>query len=234
MGVGPMTKGSPNWKLAPALQAQTQGLIASGFNTMPYGQALLLTFVWAPGVRGGAWLAALGTVVEVQDGVSGEDRKVHHRIHHRPSAGPSSELRRTGLGEERPERRILEDRPGEDRRNRHHREGRRNRHHREDRPGEGRRSRRHREDHRPGEDHLGEHRRSFAGASAEPGGRRSELPPGFASCDWGRGRGRPWGPFEVREALLLLCRFRRWVGLGYDLFDESFNLCVRALSEHVT
>lgn len=74
MGVGPMTKGSPNWKLAPALQAQTQGLIASGFNTMPYGQALLLTFAWPPGVRGGAWFAALGTVVEVQDGVSGQDR----------------------------------------------------------------------------------------------------------------------------------------------------------------
>ena len=69
-----MGVGSVSWKLEPTLAARTQGLVASGFRGLPYGRALLLSFEWAEGTRGGAWLEALRSVVEVQDGFPDGDR----------------------------------------------------------------------------------------------------------------------------------------------------------------
>lgn len=66
MGVGPVTIG---WKLAPSLTGVTQGIIATGFGDLPFGRALFLQFRWETGVAGGAWLAALNTVVDISDGI---------------------------------------------------------------------------------------------------------------------------------------------------------------------
>ena len=72
MGVGPVSAPLPAWKLAPPLAAATQGLVASGFGGLPFGCALFLEFGWSPDVRGGAWLAALATVVSISDGTGGD------------------------------------------------------------------------------------------------------------------------------------------------------------------
>ncbi len=57
------------WKFASPLKSVTQGIVASGFGDLPFGRALFLEFGWAPGVRGGAWLGALNTAVDVSDGI---------------------------------------------------------------------------------------------------------------------------------------------------------------------
>ena len=59
----------PGWKLAPPLNARTQGLVATGFGRLPTGRALLLEFAWPDNVAGGAWLRALREVVEISDGI---------------------------------------------------------------------------------------------------------------------------------------------------------------------
>ena len=72
MAAAPMKtalRSPPSWKLAPPLNARTQGLVATGFGRLPTGRALLLEFVWPDGVTGGAWLRALRQVVEITDGV---------------------------------------------------------------------------------------------------------------------------------------------------------------------
>lgn len=78
MGAGPLTAGAPDatpqiaspprWKLSDALAPLTQGIVASGFASLPYGRALLLAFRWTPDVlRGGdgAWLDALFAVAPI-------------------------------------------------------------------------------------------------------------------------------------------------------------------------
>ena len=51
----------PNWKLAPAIAAEAQGLVVSGYGALPFGRALFL----AIDTKGGAWLQALTEKVPV-------------------------------------------------------------------------------------------------------------------------------------------------------------------------
>jgi len=51
----------PNWKLAPAIAAQAQGLVMSGYGGLPFGRALFL----AIDQKGGDWLQALNQKVPV-------------------------------------------------------------------------------------------------------------------------------------------------------------------------
>jgi deferrochelatase/peroxidase EfeB len=57
---------SGSWKLAAPHDAQAQGLVVTGFSTLPTGRALMLQFTWA-GTAGGAWLKTLETVAPVSD-----------------------------------------------------------------------------------------------------------------------------------------------------------------------
>lgn len=61
----PQPSQSANWKLAPEIARQTQGLIVTGFSTLPTGRALLLTLGDAAPARGNAWLRALDSVAPV-------------------------------------------------------------------------------------------------------------------------------------------------------------------------
>ncbi|NWN22931.1 hypothetical protein GY661_24070, partial [Escherichia coli] len=61
--------GTRSWHLAAPDNAQTQGLVVSGFAALPTGRALFLELGWK-GVKkqgGGAWLEALRKVARVTD-----------------------------------------------------------------------------------------------------------------------------------------------------------------------
>ena len=62
-------KGPPSWKLAAPYDAMTQGLVVSGFGTLPTGRALFLEFGWDGTLRrkGGEWLKALQAVAPITD-----------------------------------------------------------------------------------------------------------------------------------------------------------------------
>lgn len=66
----------PSWKLSPAINGQSQGLIATGFGGLETGRALFLEFRWPTDRPGGAWLNALRQVATITDGVprQGQDR----------------------------------------------------------------------------------------------------------------------------------------------------------------
>jgi Dyp-type peroxidase family len=57
----------PSWKLAPPVNAATQGLVASGFGDLETGRALFLEIGGEKG--GGAWLAALEQVAPITNAV---------------------------------------------------------------------------------------------------------------------------------------------------------------------
>lgn len=58
---------TPSWKLAPGIAAQTQGLVASGFGSLPHGCALFLNIGTDDPVGGnrGAWLQKLEEIAPV-------------------------------------------------------------------------------------------------------------------------------------------------------------------------
>lgn len=65
----PGAEGPPSWRLAPPHDKLTQGVVVSGFATLPTGRALFLEFGW-DGIAtdgGGAWLAALQQVAPITD-----------------------------------------------------------------------------------------------------------------------------------------------------------------------
>ncbi|MDV3458919.1 hypothetical protein RZN05_18115 [Sphingomonas sp. HF-S4] len=69
-------KGPPSWKLAPPHDTLTQGMVVSGFASLPTGRALFLQFCW-DGVRqkgGGDWLAAVQAVAPITD-ADGKDER---------------------------------------------------------------------------------------------------------------------------------------------------------------
>ena len=69
-------KGPPSWKLAPPHDKLTQGMVVSGFASLPTGRALFLQFCW-DGVKkkqGGAWLEALQAVAPITDADGREER----------------------------------------------------------------------------------------------------------------------------------------------------------------
>lgn len=62
-------KGPPSWRLAAPHDKLTQGMVVSGFATLPTGRALFLQFCWK-GVakkKGGAWMQALEAVAPITD-----------------------------------------------------------------------------------------------------------------------------------------------------------------------
>ncbi|UZK64632.1 Dyp-type peroxidase [Sphingomonas sp. M1-B02] len=65
----PRKKGPPSWRLAPPHDKLTQGLVVSGFASLPSGRALFLEFGWdgVLGRGGGAWLRALQQVAPITD-----------------------------------------------------------------------------------------------------------------------------------------------------------------------
>jgi len=70
--------GTPNWHLAAPHCQQAQGLVVSGFATLPTGRALFLELGWK-GVKkkgGGAWLKALQGVAKVTDADGRDPRAV--------------------------------------------------------------------------------------------------------------------------------------------------------------
>lgn len=69
-------KGPPSWRLAPPHDKLTQGMVVSGFASLPTGRALFLKFGWK-GVakkQGGAWLQALHEVAPISDADGREAR----------------------------------------------------------------------------------------------------------------------------------------------------------------
>jgi Dyp-type peroxidase family len=85
MGAGPVTKPqkSENWRLKSPHDKWTQGIVISGFKSLPSGIAMFLQFTWDengptdPVTRGkGAWLAALDTdtVAAISD-ADGKDER---------------------------------------------------------------------------------------------------------------------------------------------------------------
>jgi deferrochelatase/peroxidase EfeB len=83
MGAGPVTdsrKKSPNWKLAPPHDSQTQGIVVSGFNALPSALALLLEFGakqptgTAGQERPGNWLRTLMDVAPITDADEADER----------------------------------------------------------------------------------------------------------------------------------------------------------------
>jgi deferrochelatase/peroxidase EfeB len=85
MGEGPVTtpqrKKRPSWKLRPPHDARTQGIVVSGFMTLPSAQALFLFCDWPEnGPDGlvqsgkGAWLQALYSVAPITDADDPDDR----------------------------------------------------------------------------------------------------------------------------------------------------------------
>ena len=61
----PPSPPSPSWKLAPAVAAQTQALVVTGFGDLPTGRALFLEFRWPADQSGTGWLAALAQVAPI-------------------------------------------------------------------------------------------------------------------------------------------------------------------------
>lgn len=78
MASGPLAApvvGQPNWKLAAPHDADAQGLIVSGFSSLPFGQALFLEFAWTQNeASGGAWLTALQAIAPITDANGKEPR----------------------------------------------------------------------------------------------------------------------------------------------------------------
>jgi Dyp-type peroxidase family len=76
MGEGSVSNPSkdrrPTWKLKPPVDRHTQGLVVSGFGSLPCSQALFLFFDWpagdhaSPGTKG-AWLKTLNRVATITD-----------------------------------------------------------------------------------------------------------------------------------------------------------------------
>ncbi|MDB5685975.1 MAG: hypothetical protein JWR77_564 [Rhizorhabdus sp.] len=64
---------SGSWKLAAPHDAQTQGLVVSGFSDLPTGRALMLEFRWH-GTGSGAWLETLETIAPVTNADGKEAR----------------------------------------------------------------------------------------------------------------------------------------------------------------
>jgi len=71
---GPESKPPPSWKLNTPHDARTQGLVVSGFATLPSGRALFLEFTWGGNQGGGAWMQALEAVAPVTN-ADGRDPK---------------------------------------------------------------------------------------------------------------------------------------------------------------
>ena len=69
MDAGPVAprRKRPTWKLRAPHDAATQGLVVSGFGSLPTGRALFLEFGWPPGAGGGAWLKALQAAAPITD-----------------------------------------------------------------------------------------------------------------------------------------------------------------------
>jgi deferrochelatase/peroxidase EfeB len=63
----------PSWKLKAPLDGETQGLMVSGFASLPTGRALFLQFGWAD-VGDGSWLQTLETIAPVTDADGKEQR----------------------------------------------------------------------------------------------------------------------------------------------------------------
>jgi Dyp-type peroxidase family len=85
MGTGPVMeparKRRPNWKLKPPHDGYTQGLVVSGFVSLPCSKALFLSFDWdapdpgsSPESRRGAWLTTLDSVAQISDADGKDDR----------------------------------------------------------------------------------------------------------------------------------------------------------------
>lgn len=64
---------SGSWKLAPPHDARAQGLVVSGFGSLPTGRALMLEFQW-DGIGSGAWLKTLEAVAPVTNADGKEAR----------------------------------------------------------------------------------------------------------------------------------------------------------------
>ncbi|WHU02575.1 MULTISPECIES: Dyp-type peroxidase [unclassified Sphingomonas] len=70
--------GTPNWHLSAPASGQAQGLVVSGFASLPTGRALFLELGWK-GVKkkgGGAWVEALRKVAQVTDADGRDPRAV--------------------------------------------------------------------------------------------------------------------------------------------------------------
>lgn len=80
MDHGPVSEGSNarSWHLAAPHCQQAQGLVVSGFATLPTGRALFLEFGWKGAKKkgGGAWLKALQEVAKVTDADGRDPRAV--------------------------------------------------------------------------------------------------------------------------------------------------------------
>jgi Dyp-type peroxidase family len=59
-------KSRPGWKLKKPHDAMTQGLVVSGFSSLPTGRALFLEFAWT-GAGGGSWLDTLQAIAPITD-----------------------------------------------------------------------------------------------------------------------------------------------------------------------
>jgi deferrochelatase/peroxidase EfeB len=64
----------PSWRLKAPHDATTQGLVVSGFASLPTGRALFVEFAWKGNSGGGAWLQALATVAPVTNADGREAR----------------------------------------------------------------------------------------------------------------------------------------------------------------
>lgn len=69
VSAAPAAKGPPSWKLAPPYNKRAQGMVVSGFASLPTGRALFLEFQWPGVVRGGGggWLKAVQAVAPITD-----------------------------------------------------------------------------------------------------------------------------------------------------------------------
>ncbi len=70
--------GAPNWHLSAPANSQAQGLVVSGFASLPTGRALFLELGWK-GVKkkgGGAWVEALRKVAQITDADGRDPRAV--------------------------------------------------------------------------------------------------------------------------------------------------------------
>jgi Dyp-type peroxidase family len=72
---GPLPKQPSSWKLAPPHDAQTQGIVVSGFSDLPVAQALFLACGDPPPAeKKSAWLDALMTVAPITDSDGKDER----------------------------------------------------------------------------------------------------------------------------------------------------------------